>query len=83
MVSLFEIDPRRQTLHELGADVRKSHRETGCSPLYMAATRDDGDALVRQLHALGADIDAPNHHGATPTFVAAQNGREVSVSRLA
>ena len=48
----------------------------------MAATRDDG-ALVRQLHALGADIDAPNHHGATPTFVAAQNGREVSVSRLA
>jgi ankyrin repeat protein len=62
----------RCLVQELGADVSKSSKPDGCSPLYMAAREGHVHAVRCFIKDLGADVNQVAKGGATPFTVAAE-----------
>jgi ankyrin repeat protein len=56
-----------------GANINAQHGMTGDTPLHMAASN-DYKAAVELLLAKGADVNAKNHSGQTPLFMATDTG---------
>jgi ankyrin repeat protein len=67
-----------------GEDPEGAERRNGSRPLHLAAQEKALDAAKALLEA-GAEVDAPNRHGATPLLVAVMNtdddGRLIALLR--
>merc|ERR1712228_695846 len=57
-------------------------KHDGCTPLWIAASRGNSQCMEPLIN-YGADLNKPDRsQGATPLFVACQNGKKVSVDKL-
>ena len=73
-----------ETVRELVADPRPRStwlRETGATALHWAVHRNDLEAAALLIDA-GADVSAANVFGATPVWLAAENGSAAMLERL-
>ena len=76
-----ERDAVVRALLDAGADKDLANRDDGATPLLRLAAGWGSDAVVRALLGADADKNLAKNDGATPLFIAAQNGTTRSCAR--
>ena len=68
-----QLNPKQQEDLKDLRELKKIARLSGSRPLLEIAMLENNIPLIRKLHRLGINLDAPNQTGSTPALIAAQN----------